>query len=227
LCKDIEQNQIKKECVFCNHLKMAQYEYNNSTYNKLIFPYSRYEYWYCTLNLEPLELGHSMIIYRGIKAHWLIDFEKLETDEWLELKKVIRDCKGKMYDFLLKNNKPPRTIYFIMLSETEPHHLHFHLIPNYLDKNELESKYKCKYHKLLKLVNGLLVLNKEEDYLDACTYHNTIDEIKINFGHWYLGLLEMKKNLIKYCKCNKENKEKLHLAAQQMEIFDKMDYLCS
>lgn len=69
MCKDIEQNQIKKECVFCNHFKMAQYEYNNSTYNKLIFSYSRYKYWYCVLNLEPIELGHSMIIYKGEKAH--------------------------------------------------------------------------------------------------------------------------------------------------------------
>jgi len=78
----------------------------------------------------------------------LIDFEKLETDEWLELQEAIRDCKGKMSTQLKKgaDGKSPRAIYFIMLSETEPYHLHFHLIPNYLaDKNELIKKYKKIY----------------------------------------------------------------------------------
>lgn len=182
-------------------LSIARYRYNYRAYNKLIFPHNEFRYWYCALSLDPIELGHSMIIYKGERAHWLIDFEKLETDEYLELKKAIRDCKGKMYNQLKNNDKSPRTIYFFMLSETKPHHLHFHLIPNYIeDKNELVKKHEPKYKQLLKCANEMLAFDKNEDYLEKCEDVRKICDIPTNFGHWYLGLLEMKKNLIKYCK---------------------------
>ncbi len=95
-------------------------------------------------------------------------------------------------------------------------------IPQVL-KNAINQIYK----RFSEDANELLSLNKKEDYLEKCEDIKKICEIPTNFGHWYLGLLEMKKNLIKYCKCNKENKEKLHLAAQQMKNFNKMAYLCS
>jgi diadenosine tetraphosphate (Ap4A) HIT family hydrolase len=179
------------------------------------------------LNLEPIELGHSMIIFKGKRAHSLVDIEKLKTDEWLQLKQVIRNCKRKMRNVHKKDGKPPKTIYFIMLSETEPHHLHFHLIPNYLHKNELKKKHEPKDNELLNFANVLLPFDKEEDYLEKCENVERICKIPTNFGHWYLGLLEMKKNLIEYCKCGKENRKRLHEAAQQMKIHDKKSYLDS
>jgi diadenosine tetraphosphate (Ap4A) HIT family hydrolase len=209
-----------KICYFCYYRSIGQYRYNYRTYNKLIFPYSEFRYWYCALSKDPIEFGHALIIYKGRKAHWLLDIEKLTTDEWLELQEAIRDCKGKMSTQLKKDGKPPRTIYLIMLSETEPYHLHFHLIPNYISKDDLVISHQCKYKQLLKRAYELLTLNKNANYLEKYKDIKKICAISTNFGHWYLGLLEMEKNL----KTEKANLKEVHEAAQQLKIHKKRDY---
>jgi len=212
LNKRIDLNNKKRNCVFCNYPEMSSY--NNGKNNKLLFKFSKYDYWYCALSKYPLELGHTLIIYKGARSHCVINFENLNKKEWIQLKEVIRNCKEKMRNKLRENETEPRIIYFFMLSETKPHHLHFHLIPNFIkDERKLKYCYDKFYHRLLYMI-------KKEYFRDTGKTFCAINKIVTNFGHWYLGILEMKKNV----RTKKENYEKLHKAAEQLKIYDKTNY---